>query len=45
MNKICIFCKERNTYYKGKGVFYCKDCKKEFTIENYICIEKKVDLK
>ena len=39
VNKICIICKGRNTYYKGKGIFYCKDCKKEFEFK---ALEKEV---
>lgn len=30
INKTCPTCKGRETYYKGKDIFYCKTCKKEF---------------
>ncbi len=28
INFTCPICKGKNTYYLGKGIFYCKDCKK-----------------
>ncbi len=29
INFTCPECKEKNTYYLGRGIFYCKDCKKK----------------
>ena len=32
-NKICPFCQDKNTYYKGNGKFHCKKCDRDFVVE------------
>jgi len=31
VNAKCPNCEGQNTYYKENGLFYCKDCKREFS--------------
>jgi ribosomal protein L37AE/L43A len=35
VNKTCPYCLQKNTYYIGKGVFYCKICKVTFGKEQF----------